>query len=128
MPFLSPAQRAFMYAKHPDIARRWSMEAASRSGQRQNFSLSPSSASGETFKPGVKRLPRLPGVQRDFGMLHPSAVVRHRYSKPASETDSMSEGDGVRAHEPSRPGKMSLKGGYTGLLARDVRLAGRLGR
>jgi len=28
MPFKSSAQRRFMYAKHPDIAKRWSKEYA----------------------------------------------------------------------------------------------------
>jgi len=128
MPFLSSAQRVFMESEHPDIARRWSIEKSSRAGQRQNVKASPSSESHETYRPGVKRLPRLPGVKRDFGMLKPSAVARHAYAKPASETDSMSEGQGVRAHVPARPGKMSLTGGYSGLLRRDSELAGRRGK
>lgn len=31
MPFVSDKQRRFMYAKHPDIAKKWSQEAKAKS-------------------------------------------------------------------------------------------------
>jgi len=38
MPFKSEAQRRFMYARHPDIAKRWTAEAAAKN----NAAIQPS--------------------------------------------------------------------------------------
>lgn len=47
MPFRSDAQRKFMYAQHPDIAKRWSAEYGSmpqKNGYRKAGSQTPKEA------------------------------------------------------------------------------------
>jgi len=113
---------AWLRRNHPELASRWSEPGRGS----QMFRPSPQSASEESQRPGVARLPRPGGGKRDFGPLTPSAAARHAYSGPASEKDSMSEGEGVQAHGPSRPGKMKLFSGKpTGFALRDTNAAGR---
>jgi hypothetical protein len=116
MAYVSPTHAAFMRANHPEIARRWSIEDASTTGQRQNFKPSERRVPG---KPGAGVPRRLPGVQRDFSKLTPGDVARHTRSKAASEHEAMQEG-GVQAQPGARAGHMNLKGAYTGFAKRDV--------
>lgn len=123
MPFVSQAQRAFMFQHHPDIARRW--EAVTPKDQTLPNHTSPDSTSEETNKLGVRRLPRPPGGKRDFGGLSPSSVSRHKESKPSSEKESMGESP-VEAHTRGEAGKMGLKyKDESRLQGRDIRNAER---
>ncbi len=90
MPFKNEAQRRALWAKHPDIARRWTAEFGSRP--------QPST--------GANRIPK----RDDFAGLTPSAKARHTYKKPAREQESMKEGP-VRAAAAARAGKMNLMKG-----------------
>jgi len=124
MPFQSQAQRAFMYARHPQIARRW--ESLTPKGQKLPYHVSGSgTSSNESNHPKIERLPRIPGKKRDFGHLTPNEVARHRYSKPASESESMGQGPAER-HTRSERGKMRLKyQDESRLQGRDIKKAER---
>ncbi len=89
MPFKSLAQQRFMYANHPQIAKRWQAEYGN-----------PSSGQGQKRSDGAK----------DFAGLQPSAKARHSYKRPAREQESMKEGP-VRAAAAARAGKMKLAKG-----------------
>ncbi len=89
MPFKSLAQQRFMYANHPEIAKRWQAEYGNPQAST-----------------GAKRIPK----RDDFAGLTPSAKARHTYKKPAREQESMKEGP-VRAAAAARAGKMNLMKG-----------------
>lgn len=120
MPFLSQAQRGFMYANHPAIAKRW--ERLTPKGQELPGHHGTSSE--ESPNPKIQKLPRKSGNARDFAPLSPPEKARHTYSKPASEADSMKEG-AVESHLGER-GKMSLKWQpESRLQGRDIKKAAR---
>jgi hypothetical protein len=121
VPFVSQAQRSWMYSNHPKMAARW--EAVTPKGQQLPGHSSPDSTSEETNARGVRRLPRRPGAQRDYAHLSPDQFARH--TGRASEREAMSEGR-PEAHFPDGRGeKMSLSAAYTGLQGRDVKRAAR---
>lgn len=69
MPFKSAKQRAFLFAEHPDIARRWANEEKMGSGTTRNFAsmLNQKSATQGTGAPtsgGIlkENNTRLPGL------------------------------------------------------------------
>ncbi len=106
MPFKSQAQRAYMYSQHPALARRWEkLTPKNRDLPKHDHS---DSESNESQKPGILRLPRKSGVQRDFGGLKPNAKARHRESRPANEPESMEE-KAVEASNAGEHGKLKLK-------------------
>src|SRR5215813_8945279 len=91
MPFRSQAQRAYMYIHHPDIAKRRTSEYGGGGkglpykvpGHKGGFpnqlakGLKPGGTpSNETNAPLVSKVPRIPGMKRDFGMLKPSGAKR----------------------------------------------------
>ncbi len=122
MPFKSQAQRAFMYANHPQLAKRW--ESVTPKGQLPKH-VGGSSESNETNRPGVPRLPKRPGKLRDFGGLVPNQKARHRESHPADEKESMQEKP-VEASSRGEVGKMRLKYRYESRLqGRDIKRAER---
>lgn len=92
MPFASKAQQRFMFAKHPQIAKRWAKEFGVPASLPNH--VGGASKSNEIVSPGGDHIPRLPGVKRDFGMLRPSAKARMTISRPASLVESEKE-DGV---------------------------------
>ena len=122
MPFLSQAQRGFMYANHPDIAKRW--ERLTPKGQE--LPAQHGTSSEESPNPKIQKLPRKSEQKRDYGMLAPSSKSRFKISGPANEKES-SEEWGVEAHTGSRPGKMHLKSKnlLEPLAKRDVAIATR---
>jgi hypothetical protein len=121
MPFASEAQKRFMYAQHPEIAKRWSAEEGR--GGSQRFKPSPSSESNESPRNGVTKLSRLPGVERDFAHLKPSQAARHPPAGKASpnEREAMQE-TGVQFVHGSRHTELGVPGAHTGLRGRDVRI------
>lgn len=116
-----------MWAKHPDIARRWTQEFGSGGkGLPQHVSGS-GTPSNESPNPRVAKLPRVPAGKRDFGGLHPSQSHRFapKHSPHPNEAEAESEGHGVEhQHGSYKPHKMKLAPATpTGLLARDVNKA-----
>ncbi len=105
MPFKSQAQRAYMWSRHPALAKRW--EAVTPKDRKLPGHVGGSSESNESNKPGVPRLPRKNGAQRDFGGLHPNPKARHRESHPAHEQESMGEKP-VEASNAGERGKLRL--------------------
>ena len=137
MPFASKAQANFMFANHPDIAKRWAGAYGVPKGLPKHVSkqafhrLMPKanakSESEEIQKPGVPKAPRIPGAKRDYGMLHPSTKARMGISKPADEKESSQEGPvefvhGSRHRELGTPKHPSSKSSFRG---RDVEVAHR---
>ena len=123
MPFKSQAQRAYMYANHPAIARRW--EAVTPKNQRLPKHDAVDSRSEESPNPRIQRLPRKSGKQRDFANLTPSPKARLKLSKQASEMEPMEE-KRTEAHTKGERGKMSLKyHDESRLQGRDIRKAER---
>lgn len=122
MPFQSQAQRRWMYATHPAMAKRW--EALTPKGQQLPGHVSPDSTSEETNKPGVRKLPRPAGPKRDFAHLVPNQKARMRISEPSSEKEAMEENP-VRAATGARSGKMSLAEEHPALHRRDILAAHR---
>ena len=124
MPFQSQAQRAFMYANHPSVAKRW--EAVTPKDQKLPQHVSGSGTSSEESpNPRIQRLPR--PKNRDFRHLHPGPVKRLKLSSRASETDAMEEKP-TEAHSKGERGKMSLRyHDESRLQGRDVRKAERHG-
>ena len=92
MPFQSQAQRAFMYANHPDIAKRWE-QLTPKDHKLPQHVRQETSESHETWKPAVAKLPRHPGAKRDFSHLTPSQSARHvPANKPRpNEIEAMKE-------------------------------------
>ncbi len=123
MPFKSSSQRAYMYATHPALARRWEkLTPKNRDLPKHDHS---DSESNESQKPGVPRLPRKNGAKRDFGGLHPNAKARHRESHPANEPESMEE-KAVEASNAGEHGKLRLKyKDESRLQGRDIKTAAR---
>jgi hypothetical protein len=115
-----------MWANHPGIARRWTSEYGSFRGGSQAFKASPRSESGETWKKGTERVPRLPGSKRDFGGLNPSASARF---KPVSRAfPNLKEADseeGVTFVHGSGHRELGVPKPHKGLRGRDVRVAER---
>ncbi len=110
-----------MYANHPDLARKWEAVTPKDHGLPKRIgNANPSSESHETWKPGVLKLPRKPGAQRDFGMLHPSQVARHKLSKAANEKEAEGEAPVAFIGRHTELGKPEHP---TGLTGRDVRTA-----
>ncbi len=123
MPFQSQAQRSFMYANHPEIAKRWETVTPKDHGLPKRIgNANPQSESHETWKKGVQRLARKPGAQRDFGMLKPSQVARHKLSKAANEKEAEGETP-VAFTAGSRHSELGKPEHPTGLTGRDVRTA-----
>ncbi len=112
-----------MYSQHPAIAKRWeALTPKNRDLPKHDHS---ESESEESERPGVPRLPRKSGGARDFKILHPSEISRHKESKPSSERESMSEAP-LEAHTSGERGKMSLKyKDESRLQGRDIRKAER---
>lgn len=136
MPFASQAQARFMYARHPDIAKRWTREFGGYKGLpehvggkggTQHMNMKPSGTpSNESWQPATTRVPRIPGVKRDYGMLKPSASKRFipKNSPHPNETEHSKEGP-VEGLHGSNPPFRHLKTptrekGFTG---RDERVA-----
>lgn len=90
MPFASKAQARFMFATHPQIAKRWAREFGVPSSLPQH--VGGRSQSNESPSPKVARLPRRSGTARDFGPLSPGPKARMKLSVPASELEAMKEG------------------------------------
>ncbi len=124
MPFQSQAQRAFMYANHPDLARKWEAVTPKDQGLPKKIgNANPhTDDSHETWQKGVQRLQRKPGAQRDFGMLHPSQVARHKLSKAANEKEAEGETP-VSFTAGSRHQELGKPEHPTGLTGRDVKTA-----
>lgn len=122
MPFASKAQARFMFARHPEIARRWAREYGAP--KRLPGKVNPESRSNENNSPTVERQPRLPGIKRDFSMLTPSQSVRHTpKSKPRpNEVEAMAEA-GVQFMPGSRHTELGTPQAHKGNRARDVRAA-----
>ncbi len=119
MPFKSQAQRSWMFANHPAMARRW--ESVTPKGKLPGH-VGGSSESNESMKPGV---PRLPKRRKDFGGLVPNQKARHKESHPADEKESMQEKPAER-HTRAERGKMSLQYRYESRLqGRDIERAER---
>jgi hypothetical protein len=125
MPFQSRAQERFMWAEHPELARKWSSEFGSFRGS-QNFKPSPKSESHETWKLGVAKLARKPGALRDFGALKPSAQARFspRRAKFPNQLESDKE-TGVQFVPGSRHVELGKPKEHTGPKGRDTRIAER---
>jgi hypothetical protein len=127
MPFKSRKQEAFLWANHPDIARRWLRE--SGSGQQRSLGpkTNPSSESHETWKQGMAQLPRKPGELRDFGMLKPSAEAR--MTPKSKKSPNLKESDkevGIQFVHGSRGTKLGkTKDHPAGLRGRDTRVSTR---
>ncbi len=122
MPFRSQAQRAWMFANHPQMAARW--QAVTPKGKLPEH-VGGSSESNESNRPGVPRLPRKPQKLRDFGGLVPNQKARHKESHPADEKESMQEKP-LEASNRGERGKMSLKYRYESRLqGRDIKRAER---
>ncbi len=123
MPFKSQAQRAYMYSQHPALARRWEkLTPKNRDLPKHDHS---ESTTEESQKPGIVRLPRKTGKQRDFGGLVPNAKARHKESHPAEEPESMEE-KSVEASNKGEKGKLKI--GYRNesrLQGRDIKTAER---
>ena len=123
MPFKSQAQRAFMYSRHPAIAKRW--ERVTPKGKLPYHVSGSGTSSEESPNPRIQKLPR--PKNRDFRHLHPGPVQRLKLSKRASEVDAMGEKP-TEAHSRGERGKMSLKyRDESRLQGRDVRKAERHG-
>jgi hypothetical protein len=125
MPFQSVAQERFMWAHHPELARKWSSEFGSFKGS-QNFRPSPKSESGETWRQGLAKLPRRPGALRDFGVLKPSAEARFvpRGLRFPNQLESDKE-TGVQFVPGSRHVELGRPREHSGLKGRDTRIAER---
>ena len=118
---LSAAAQAFVDSLPPEEARKW----LARAGQPERHG-----SAGRPVNPDVPSpFPgkRVDAVKRDFGMLKPSQVARHKPTgdRDANEVEPMSEGTGVEYEPGSRPqphgnGKAAPP---TGALARDIRAA-----
>ncbi len=105
MPFKSQSQRAYMYATHPALARKWEkLTPKNRDLPKHDHS---ESESEETNKRGVPRLPRKNGSTRDFGGLKPNPQARHKESHPSNEKDSMEESP-LEASNSGEHGKLRL--------------------
>ncbi len=90
MPFRSEAQRRFMWARHPDIARRWTAE----------YGSTPQPSSGQGQKGG--------GAS-DYKALTPGPRARHT---PFRATEQEATRDGkLSAAKGARPGKLKLPKG-----------------
>ncbi len=112
-----------MYANHPDLARKWEKLTPKDQGLPKRIkNANPASESHETWKKGVQRLQRKPGPQRDYGMLHPSQVARHKLSKAANEKEAEGEGPVSFLHG-SRHNELGKPEHPTGLTGRDVKKA-----
>lgn len=92
MPFQSASQRAFMYANHPDIAKRWE-QLTPKDHKLPPHVRQETSESAETWKPKTASLPRVGGAKRDFSHLTPSQSARHQpANKPSpNEIEAMKE-------------------------------------
>lgn len=123
MPFLSEAQKRFMFMEHPEIAHRWAREEGRGS---QSFRPSLKSESGETWKRGTERVARLPGVRRDFGGLRPNASARFKPArKPFPNLRESDKEEGVTFVPGSRHRELGVPREHVGLRGRDVRAAER---
>lgn len=80
MPFESQAQRSWMYANHPDMAKRWEQETPKgpRLPRRLGFkgAANPKSESNDSPAPSIKRLRHK--AADDFKGLSPSASARFK--------------------------------------------------
>ncbi len=104
MPFVSQAQRSFMYANHPGIAKRW--ESVTPKDHQLPRHEGGGSDSNESPAPKVSRLPKGNGAKRDFRSLSPGQFDRH--PGKGSEKESMEEW-GTEAHLPDgRAEKMRM--------------------
>ena len=117
---LAPEARAFMEARHPEIARRWLAESGSpaRHGSRGKGAANPKSE-------GSPRPPKVSAHKRDFGPLKPSSSARHKPAGKATpnEHEAMSEGTGVEFQVGLRHRELGKPARLTGPVARDVRVA-----
>ena len=105
----------WLKANHPELAARWSRLKGSEV----------ESDSNESPAPKLSRLPRKPGMARDFGSLSPSDKNRHPYNGPTKESDSMGE-QPVLAAPGTRAGeKMSMRDEPESFQLRDRNVAGR---
>lgn len=117
MPFKSEAQKRFMFAEHPQVAKRWVNELGR--GGSQKFSLAKTSESHEVNKLGVSSAPRIPGVKRDFSHLKPSQSARHLPKGPKpNERESMQEAP-VTYVSGSRHSELGKPMHHTGIKGRD---------
>lgn len=124
MPFVSPQQERFMWARHPSIAKRWASEFGSFRAGSQHFKPSPQSESHETWAKGKLKLPRVPGPDRDFSHLKPSQSARHLPKGPKpNEKEAMDEGPGVQFMHGSRHSELGVAKAHKGLKGRDQKMA-----
>jgi hypothetical protein len=56
MPFVSKAQARFMYANHPDIAKRWEDMTGSIKNLPNHVNKAKSKAHAKAYKKGLRRL------------------------------------------------------------------------
>jgi hypothetical protein len=125
MPFQSKAQERFMFAKHPEIAKRWLREYG-QPARMPERKVNPESRSNESPSPHVDRFARLPGLNRDFRRLHPSESARFKPAKSPTPNEREAHQESGVQHQPgSRTHRMpSIKQRpITGFEARDVRSA-----
>ncbi len=123
MPFVSSSQKAYMWANHPSIARKWErLTPKNRDLPKHDHS---DSESEESNKPGVLKLPRKNGKQRDFSHLVPNMRQRHKESHPSSEKESMGESP-LEASNAGEHGKLRLPyKNESRLQGRDIKRAER---
>jgi hypothetical protein len=112
-----------MYAKHPDIAKRWSAEFGAQKGLPEHVGT----PSNESPNPKITKLPRKPGKARDFAHLTPSHSARFPPAKSPVPNEAEAEAEApVEAQHGAYKGRMSIPHEKpTGLAARDVARASR---
>jgi hypothetical protein len=122
------AQRAFLMAEHPGVARRW-MRMAGK-GSRSMRGANPVSSSEEVVSPFKDKAPRVPGGRRDFGRLSPNASARFKPvgSPRPNEEEAMREPRGVQFMPGSRHTELGKPQAHAGNRGRDARVALKMGR
>ncbi len=118
MPFVSQAQRAFMYANHPSIAKRWE-QVTPKDHKLAARKLNAKTESHEVWRKGVDHTKRQGGVKRDFKALRPNEVQRHK-PKAASEAEAMNEGQGIAFQHGSRHTELGKPAGLERFHRRDA--------
>lgn len=108
MPFRSEKQRRFMYANHPDIARRWTSEYGSSIQPSKMKSMKPMNAlaqARQAQKPGKKSAPKL-GSGARFAALKAKLAAKGKVSNPGAVAASI----GRKKYGNAKMQSMAAKG------------------
>lgn len=129
MPFLSSKQERFMWANHPDIARRWASEYGSYEHPTSLSKAKLRSPKGvmhseESASPQIHSLPKKGGFQRDFAKLKPSSSERFKpRNKPTPNLHEADKESPPTYVTNSRHRELGKPTKPTGLSARDYAAA-----